>query len=413
MRRLMVTVAVVGAVFVGAAPAQAHDPCESRRDPALTDLRLQAAWWGHFTICYATGSEADEELVRLWLNQALRIGREKYDILWPETKGRRLHTTVFLPAVPTSHTQRGRVTNICCWWDSDQGRYAAEIHYLTPAAWGDPPFGGLRYETARDYHAHYVVHEMLNVLHHTFAYDAASWIGEGLAEYDGYFHTTEWNRTTAIDRLIELVDRSHRERIYCCRTLGQQVAFSTDSVYYGGAALMAFLAERFGEAIHRDLLLAPVEAVLRDRGAGVEETFGEFRTWFDGEVAARGGGDEPGPSESYTPNLACTGRYWRTNSGRLSFEVRILNDGERPAVSQLFQRVDRPDASHPWTVRSFALVPKGRSFGNATPLFSGVSSAPFQWRARACETQDGSRCSNWSNTINWTAASCAAHEVTF
>ena len=60
---------------------------------------------------------------------------------------------VFLPAVPTSHTQRGRVTNICCWWDSDESRYAAEIHYLTPAAWGDPPFGGLRYETARDDHA--------------------------------------------------------------------------------------------------------------------------------------------------------------------------------------------------------------------------------------------------------------------
>ena len=38
-----------------------------------------------------------------------------------------------------------------------------------------------------------------------------------------------------------------------------------------------------------------------------------------------------------------------------------------------------------------------------------VSSPPFQWRARSCprQTQTDDMCSDWSNVISWTAASCA------
>ena len=78
----------------------------------------------------------------------------------------------------------------------------------------------------------------------------------------------------------------------------------------------------------------------------------------------------------------------------------------------MFQQQYRPDASHSWTTSSTStVILLNWSHSNfSTPLFSSLSSSPFQWRARSCpaHTRSDNRCSNWSNTIDWTAASCAS-----
>ena len=108
--------------------------------------------------------------------------------------------------------------------------------------------------------------------------------------------------------------------------------------------------------------------------------------------------------------MGCTGRYWRRNDGRLSFEVRLLNNGARPADFDVFTQQYRASTSQPWTTGGSTTWPLDReTSGFATPLFAGLSSPPFQWRARSCprSPNDGT-CSSWSNVINWIASSCAA-----
>ena len=80
------------------------------------------------------------------------------------------------------------------------------------------------------------------------------------------------------------------------------------------------------------------------RGTTVDEVFTQFQTWYHQKL------DEiTPPATDYTPSMACTGRYWYRDSGRISFEVRILNNDLRPENHEVFRQEYRPDASHRWT----------------------------------------------------------------
>ncbi len=93
---------------------------------------------------------------------------------------------------------------------------------------------------------------------------------EGLAEYDAYYYTTQWNRTVAVDRLLGYVDRYDRNKIYCCRTLATRtISTPPGGVLDAGAVLMMFLAEHFGENIHIQLLRSPLDDVLARRATTV------------------------------------------------------------------------------------------------------------------------------------------------
>ena len=111
--------------------------------------------------------------------------------------------------------------------------------------------------------------------------------------------------------------------------------------------------------------------------------------------------------------MACTGRYWFTDSGGISFEARVLNNDRRPPGHEGFQQQYRPEASRPWTLKSTLSRFGGSTSGFSNPLFTSVSSPPFQWRARSCplRVRTDDTCSNWSNIIDWTAASCASTRV--
>ena len=241
-----------------------------------------------FTVCYDPEFADDLALFREWVAKGMELGLQKYGFAGPLTRdGEAADTLIFLPPAPTAKTSRGYIGfTTGSRSDLGNGLWRAELHYLTPSAWGSPPYGGLSYPTAEEYHAHYIVHETMHVvqfgLEDTSGYDAQRWIWEALAEYDGYFHTTEWNRTEAIYRLF---DRSEEKNlpatIYCCRTLrGESPAMVTTDVYYGGAIVMMFLAEHFGEKIHAGLFASPMADLMMAGGTTVDETFTRFQTWY-------------------------------------------------------------------------------------------------------------------------------------
>ena len=113
-----------------------------------------------------------------------------------------------------------------------------------------------------------------------------SWIREGLAEYDGYMHTTPYNKNEAIVDLIAYVDRHERGTFACCSTLGEEEQMSTTSVYYGGALAMLFLAERLGEGNHVWLFRMTLNELLMTK-ARVDDSAVLRRT---ARLAGRAGG---------------------------------------------------------------------------------------------------------------------------
>ena len=258
--------------------------CQSRygtTEHSLTSLKRQ-----DYEICYDSTLERDADFVKRWVDKSYSIARQKYNISIPrDSQGNRMFITIFLPPSSTNRTGRGYVQNTCC--KNELGTTYAEVHYLSPSSpdWGLPPLGGLQFTNASDYHAHYVVHEMMNLLHYTIDNpQPKGWIREGLAEYDGYMHTTSYNKSVAIPNLLAYVDRTVRDRIICCKTLGSTETIATDSVYYGGALIMLFVAEVFGEGTHKHLFHMSLESVVGFHGWTMQRFFNELRLWLDNKI---------------------------------------------------------------------------------------------------------------------------------
>ena len=133
-----------------------------------------------------------------------------------------------------------------------------------------------------DYHAHYLTHEMMHTIQNTLESDVGRWIWEALAEYDAYLHTTIWNRQGGINNLLELTHYSDKEHIIYGQSLDGREYLMTEKneAYVGGTVIMLYLAERFGESIHKDLLMHPMSEILEERGATVAEEFDGLVSWF-------------------------------------------------------------------------------------------------------------------------------------
>ena len=364
---------------------------------------LQVAGDG-YVVCYESGYVEDAEFAREILDLTAQRLRTKYGPADP------FDLEVKLYPEPTDSVYAGRT-----YFDG------SSIHYLTPSAPernGRTSSLGLPLDSS-EYHYKTLTHEYFHAFHrarssHSFGW--GGWFREGLAEFEGIFGTAPHNGPELYDLLIEHVYENRRHRVFCCRTLQPGIeTITTTDVYNAGAAILKFLEDRFGAGVHVRLLTgqqATFEDALAEELTShvttVSETFDGLREWLSDRYGQL---NEPHEGD-YTPSLACTGRYSQRTSGDLSFEVRILNNAQRPASHEAFQQQYRPDASQPWTTRStIAIVPKSFSASNySTPLFTSLSSPPFQWRARSCprRAQTSDACSNWSNTINWTVASCAS-----
>ena len=89
-----------------------------------------------------------------------------------------------------------------------------------------------------DYHAKNLVHEFSHAAQHSIwesQRPVPSWVSEGLAEYEGMFNASEYNRTGGFNSLVSYVHDQIPDRLFCCRTTESSLpTFGTTDVYFGG-----------------------------------------------------------------------------------------------------------------------------------------------------------------------------------
>lgn len=180
-------------------PSLAGAQCESRADATPVDYLEYRE--GRYTVCYSSAYPDDLDFVDAWVSRAFGLGVEKYGVVTPTYGGDPFYLTVYLPGAATALTSQGLVRMACCYPD-DEGTVHAEIHYLTPSAWEGDVLGGLG-QPSEYYHPHYITHETVHFFQWACCREAArgdgyrwpTWLTEGMAESDGYRHTTEYSRT--------------------------------------------------------------------------------------------------------------------------------------------------------------------------------------------------------------------------
>ena len=60
-----------------------------------------------------------------------------------------------------------------------------------------------------------------------------SWVTEAQAEFDGIFHSSDYNRTVSYDSLIRHVHLNTRGQIFCCATLATAIPELNIRAHYG------------------------------------------------------------------------------------------------------------------------------------------------------------------------------------
>ena len=286
---------------------------------------------GQYTIYYTQEYEQDVEFVRTWMDHTESLMLDKYGL-----RRTGFDISIYLHPAPASGAGVGLATLVCC---SDG---TGEIHYLTPSApaWEELQRRGATTSLGApfddDYHAAVLIHEYITVGYQRISddksrgfryYSAPAWFYQGLEQYDGTFHSTEANRTTGYERLLDHADRHLRDKIYCCRTLDPDIqSFGSSDVYNGGMFLMKFMADQYGREFHVDLLKSQQptfaealadELALRDRT--VSEAFEDFQRWFEAKLE---GGITATPRAAVTLLVA---NFSNGNSGAFNSRVYLWN----------------------------------------------------------------------------------------
>jgi len=280
--RTAVVVAVISLAIVRVAAQKPESPAPAG------DWRAHES--AYYTVFTRDGSDADLVFARQWLDAAERLMTTKYRVT-----PARYHLSVYLLPAPErdiNASQSGQ--NQCCTTRGD-GIHTGTIYFLGPGAplWRLTPLKsslGLPKE-GLDYHAKVLMSEYIPIGHYAVQdarpaggwryYTAPEWFVQGLQEYDGIYHTTEANHRDTSSRLLAWA-RGHRNVFECCDR-----GLIISDAYNGGATFMAFLADRFGEDVHRRILASGAasfdEALHNETGsAPVTKTFEEFQAWLAG-----------------------------------------------------------------------------------------------------------------------------------
>ena len=170
-----------------------------------------------YSICYTAEYEQDVAFVEDWIDHAAGWMGDKYGVT--ELRNPRadtpLHVNVVLIPAPNADADTGTTRFMCCYdasgaFSSDGG--FARIPYLTPShpEWATRPAWGGMSLPPDDFHAKNLMHEFTHAAQFTVGAitwppRVPWWISEGLAEYEGMFHTTENNRTEGYDNLVRYV----------------------------------------------------------------------------------------------------------------------------------------------------------------------------------------------------------------
>jgi hypothetical protein len=234
-----------------------------------------------YKLYYQAGYEADRDFAQTWLDRTDTLMRSKYGVT---DTGHEV--SFYLYTTPNTRADVGLA-------QIETTNNIVTIHYLAPSA---PPWKATTRTTSlgfpydENFHAKVIISEYIPLAHRAVQatrtggwryYDAPSWVSQGLQEYDGFFHSTDFNRTTAFAGMRDFGKRNP-SMFACCKD-GLPVISDT---YNGGALFMAYLAERFGEDIHARLLRSTqptFAAALADETGGVAITsvFQDFQRWLN------------------------------------------------------------------------------------------------------------------------------------
>lgn len=240
----------------------------------------------HYSIFYHKGFEQDAHAVQGWADRTERLMKSKYDV-----RPTRFHMNVYLFAEPNSTVDVSHAHNVCCT-TSDDGVNVGRIEMLAPSAPAMQAYGQLSSlgmpKNDTSYEAKIFVSEYIPIGHLEVQkarpaggwqyYDAPNWFVQGLQEFDAIFHSTQRNRTENAQRLMAWA-QSHPNAFRCCNP-----DLTIADAYNGGAAFMAFLAQEFGEDVHRRLLASGAPSfstALTDvtRPYTRRELFARFQVW--------------------------------------------------------------------------------------------------------------------------------------
>ena len=234
------------------------------------------------TIFYEKGYEADRDFATTWLSRADDLMKDKYRVT-----ATGYQVSFYLYPEPNENAGVGLARTVT------SGPIAV-IHYLAPAAmtWKSTNrTTSLRFPFDENFHAKVIISEYIALAHVAVQdsrtqrggwryYMAPSWVSQGLQEYDAIFHSTEFNRTVVARRLREF-GTVNQGWFGCCQ---DGVPVISD-VYNGGALFMWYLADRYGEDIHRRLLVNAsavfAQALMQETtSADAEGLFEDFRNWL-------------------------------------------------------------------------------------------------------------------------------------
>jgi hypothetical protein len=210
----------------------------------------------NYSVFYQLGYENDAKFTQTILDQAESLVKSKYGVPF---SGFRI--AVYLYPAPTQSAGTGLANLQCCSKGPD-GIKTGTISYLAPSApaWKDASNTSLGLPKDANYHAKVLMSEYMTVGHYVvqesrtktggWRYGSApEWFMQGLQEYEGIFHTTDTNRDVTKAALFAWA--AARPAVFTC--CSPKLAIS--DVYNGGATFVAFLAAKFGEDIHKRLLL--------------------------------------------------------------------------------------------------------------------------------------------------------------
>ena len=239
--------------------------------------------------------------IEKWVDHAEALLLDKYGADLRNARGRtRLHVNVMLVPHPNEQANPSRTGFYCCQDSSGRDSWRSGIYsqipYLTPShrEWNArSTWGGMRLPPD-DYHAKNLVHEFFHAGQRVMwgsveRRPVPQWVHEGLAEYEGMFNSTEHNRTEGFDSLVRYVHDRIPDRLYCCQTAGSTLpTFGSTDIYFGGALILKYLADAFGEDINVRLTRhqypsfeEALMAELETEGTTVQETFSGLQAWLE------------------------------------------------------------------------------------------------------------------------------------
>ena len=286
-------------LLTGVAASNSQEPHTSQGQCSAYDPDiswLEEAYTG-FSICYTQGYRRDLEFVARWVNHAKDLLLTKYELPRFEDPYTRqpLHISIMLLPEADDYADTSSSAFQCCYDASGQRSNSGlfgRIPYLAPSHedWGRRSRWGALQLPPDDYHAKVIVHEVFHAGQRSiwgFDRRVPEWVHEGLAEYEGMFNSTEHNKTHLLDSLVRYFRDRIPDSISLDTSESGDPSITASDIYFGGSLILTYLANHFGDDIHRrivwheyDTFDEAMAAEFEAAGTTTEEVFNDLLIWI-------------------------------------------------------------------------------------------------------------------------------------